>query len=169
MKVLLLGDTHGWVDNSILDLVVGMELVVHTGDIGSASVLAVLKSRCENVVAVAGNNDVPTKWRADEYRSLSKLPESLQINLPGGVLAIEHGHQISDTTNYHSRLRQKYPNTRAIAYGHTHMRRIDKTIYPWGINPGAAGRVRTKGGASCLVLTAKPTRWSVREFVVAEI
>ncbi len=167
MKVLLLGDTHGWIDDSILDLVAGMELVVHTGDIGSASVLATLKSRCANVLAVAGNNDVPTKWPADEYRALSKLPQSLQINLPGGVLAIEHGHKIWDTANYHSRLRHKYPDTQAIAYGHTHVRRIDTTIHPWVMNPGAAGRVRTKGGASCLVLNAKPTRWRVQGFVVA--
>ena len=107
MKVLLLGDTHGWVDDSIVELAAGMELVVHTGDIGSASVLTSLKSRCANVLAVVGNNDVTEKWPAGELCTLSELPESLQINLPGGVLAIEHGHQIWDTTNYHSRLRKK--------------------------------------------------------------
>ena len=167
MKVLLLGDTHGWVDDSIVELAAGMELVVHTGDIGSASVLAALKSRCGNVLAVAGNNDVPKKWSVDEHHVLSGLPESLQIELPGGVLAIEHGHRIWGSANYHSRLRNKYPDTRAIAYGHSHIRRIDTTNQPWVMNPGAAGRVRTKGGASCLVLTVKPDRWSVREFVAA--
>ena len=167
MKVLLLGDTHGWVDDSIVELAAGMELVVHTGDIGSASVLAALKSRCGNVLAVAGNNDVPKKWSVDEHHVLSGLPESLQIELPGGVLAIEHGHRIWDSANYHSRLRNKYPDTRAIAYGHSHSRRIDTTNQPWVMNPGAAGRVRTKGGASCLVLTVKPDRCSVREFVAA--
>ena len=167
MKVLLLGDTHGWVDDSIVELAAGMELVVHTGDIGSASVLAALKSRCGNVLAVAGNNDVPKKWSVDEHHVLSGLPESLQIELPGGVLAIEHGHRIWDSANYHSRLRNKYSDTRAIAYGHSHIRRIDTTNQPWVMNPGAAGRVRTKGGASCLVLTVKPDRWSVREFVAA--
>jgi hypothetical protein len=167
MKVLLLGDTHGWVDDSIVELAAGMELVVHTGDIGSASVLAALKSRCGDVLAVAGNNDVPKKWSVDEHHVLSGLPESLQIELPGGVLAIEHGHRIWDSANYHSRLRNKYPDTRAIAYGHSHIRRIDTTNQPWVMNPGAAGRVRTKGGASCLVLTVKPDRWSVREFVAA--
>ncbi len=167
MKVLLLGDTHGWVDDSIVELAAGMELVVHTGDIGSASVLAALKSRCGNVLAVAGNNDVPKKWSVDEHHVLSGLPESLQIELPGGVLAIEHGHRIWDSANYHSRLRNKYPDTRAIAYGHSHIRLIDTTNQPWVMNPGAAGRVRTKGGASCLVLTVKPDRWSVREFVAA--
>ena len=167
MKVLLLGDTHGWVDDSIVELAAGMELVVHTGDIGSASVLAALKSRCGNVLAVAGNNDVPKKWSVDEHHVLSGLPESLQIELPSGVLAIEHGHRIWDSANYHSRLRNKYPDTRAIAYGHSHIRRIDTTNQPWVMNPGAAGRVRTKGGASCLVLTVKPDRWSVREFVAA--
>ena len=167
MKVLLLGDTHGWVDDSIVELAAGMELVVHTGDIGSASVLAALKSRCGNVLAVAGNNDVPKKWSVDEHHVLSGLPESLQIELPGGVLAIEHGHRIWDSANYHSRLRNKYPDARAIAYGHSHIRRIDTTNQPWVMNPGAAGRVRTKGGASCLVLTVKPDRWSVREFVAA--
>ena len=166
MKILLLGDTHGWVDDSIVELAAGMELVVHTGDIGSASVLAALKSRCGNVLAVAGNNDVPKRWSVDEHHVLSGLPESLQIELPGGVLAIEHGHRIWDSANYDSRLRNKYPDTRAIAYGHSHIRRIDTTNQPWVMNPGAAGRVRTKGGASCLVLTAKATRWSVREFVV---
>ena len=167
MKVLLLGDTHGWVDDSIVELAAGMELVVHTGDIGSASVLAALKSRCGNVLAVAGNNDVSKKWSVDEHHVLSGLPESLQIELPGGVLAIEHGHRIWDSANYHGRLRNKYPDTRAIAYGHSHIRRIDTTNQPWVMNPGAAGRVRTKGGASCLVLTVKPDRWSVREFVAA--
>ena len=167
MKVLLLGDTHGWVDDSIVELAAGMEIVVHTGDIGSASVLSVLKSRCGNVLAGTVNNDITEKWPADEFCTLSKLPESLQIKLPGGMLAIEHGHKIWDTANYHSRLRQKYPDSQAIAYGHTHIRRIDTTIHPWVMNPGAAGRVRTKGGASCLVLTAKSTRWSVREFIVA--
>ncbi|MCK5923482.1 MAG: metallophosphoesterase family protein, partial [Methylococcales bacterium] len=126
-----------------------------------------LKSRCGNVLAVAGNNDVPKKWSVDEHHVLSGLPESLQIELPGGVLAIEHGHRIWDSANYHSRLRNKYPDTRAIAYGHSHIRRIDTTNQPWVMNPGAAGRVRTKGGASCLVLTVKPDRWSVREFVAA--
>ncbi len=130
MKVLLLGDTHGWVDDSIVELAAGMELVVHTGDIGSASVLAALKSRCGNVLAVAGNNDVPKKWSVDEHHVLSGLPESLQIELPGGVLAIEHGHRIWDSANYHSRLRNKYPDTRAIAYGHSHIRRIDTTNQP---------------------------------------
>ena len=67
MKVLLLGDTHCWVDDSIVELAAGMEIVVHTGDIGSASVLASLKSRCGNVLAVTGNNDITEKWPADEF------------------------------------------------------------------------------------------------------
>ena len=69
MKVLLLGDTHGWVDDSIVELAAGMELVVHTGDIGWAPVLAVLRSRCGTVLAVAGNNDVPNTSLADEHRA----------------------------------------------------------------------------------------------------
>ena len=77
MKVLLLGDTHGWVDDSIVELAAGMEMVVHTGDIGSASVVSSLKSRCVNVLGVAGNNDVTEKLSADEFCTLSRLPESL--------------------------------------------------------------------------------------------
>ncbi|GIT54529.1 MAG: hypothetical protein Ct9H300mP16_16890 [Pseudomonadota bacterium] len=93
------------------------------------------------------------KWPPGDYAVLKALPESMELDLPGGILAVEHGHRIWDTANYHGRLRLKYPGARVVAYGHTHVRKVDKERRPWVLNPGAAGRVRTKGGASCLLLT----------------
>jgi hypothetical protein len=97
------------------------------------------------------------------------LAESAQVDLPGGVLAVEHGHRIWDTRHYHQRLRAKYPAARAIVYGHTHIRRCDCTQTPWVLNPGAAGQERTKGGASCMLLDADATGWQITEYRSGEI
>tara|TARA_Y100000031_G_scaffold138883_1_gene165178 strand:- start:296 stop:799 length:504 start_codon:yes stop_codon:yes gene_type:complete len=167
MKVLVLSDTHGFVDPSIVELARKADLVVHAGDIGRAEVLDCLTPRHGRVLAVAGNNDTEATWPTSDHATLADLPASIKLDLPGGVLAVEHGHRIWDTANYHARLRLKYPEARAIAYGHTHVRKMDTARRPWVLNPGVAGRVRTKGGSSCLLLSIKPDRWRVRAYVCA--
>ena len=164
MKVLVLSDTHGFVDPKIVRMARKADLVVHAGDIGRAEVLACLTPPHGRVLAVAGNNDTEAKWPTSDHAALVDLPANIQVDLPGGVLAVEHGHRIWDTANYHARLRLKYPEARAIAYGHTHVRKLDTARRPWVLNPGAAGRVRTKGGASCLLLTVNSNRWRVRTY-----
>ena len=164
MKVVVLSDTHGFVDPDIAEMARKADIVVHAGDIGRAEVLDGLKPRCGQLFAVAGNNDTEAKWPPGDYAVLKALPESMELALPGGILAVEHGHRIWDTANYHGRLRLKYPGARVVAYGHTHVRKVDKERRPWVLNPGAAGRVRTKGGASCLLLTVNVNRWRVRTY-----
>jgi hypothetical protein len=77
---------------------------------------------------------------------------------------MEHGHRIWDTRNYHRRLRDRHSNAKAIIYGHTHIRVIDQSESPWVLNPGAAGRERTKGGPSCLIIDTAGADWSIREY-----
>ena len=66
-------------------------------------------------------------------------------------------------------LRSAHPGVRAIVYGHTHKLLIDKQESPWVINPGAAGRIRNRGGPSCLVLTASPGSWDIETFRFARV
>jgi hypothetical protein len=40
----------------------------------------------------------------------------------------------------------------------------DRSAVPWVLNPGAAGRARTFGGPSCLVLTASSMSWRLKIF-----
>jgi predicted phosphodiesterase len=83
------------------------------------------------------------------------------VDLPGGSLAVVHGHKVWDCHDPHKRLRNLFPQARAIVYGHSHIRVCDLDSRPWVLNPGAAGRVRTHGGASCLVLHVNGDAWHV--------
>jgi uncharacterized protein len=160
VRVALLSDTHGVLDARIQTLVSHCDLAVHGGDIGQAAVLAQLQPRLGRVLAVFGNNDVVPKWAVADQELLAYLPEWLTLALPGGELVAIHGHQTL-ARERHRILRGRFPQARVIVYGHSHQLTLDTERLPWLLNPGAAGRVRTHGGPSCMVLTATPTVWRV--------
>ncbi len=164
VTVIILSDTHGHLDPRIAELARRCDIAVHAGDIMGTEVLQALRPRSGEVCAVRGNNDVAAKWAGDGHDQLSLLPEEYLLPLPGGTLAVEHGHKVWDTRNCHDRLRRKYETARAIAYGHTHRLVCDLRSRPWVLNPGAAGRTRTYGGPACLVLTAGRDRWRVKPY-----
>ena len=64
-------------------------------------------------------------------------------------------------------MRQHYPKAKAIIYGHSHKLVCEIDEHPWILNPGAAGKTRTKGGASCLIMQINETQWHVSEFRAA--
>lgn len=158
-RVCILSDTHGVVDKRVLAEAARADVVVHGGDIGDAAVLDVLRDACNAVVAVLGNNDLPAKWPADQHPVLAALDAQARIALPGGILAVEHGHRVNPVAARHDKLRARHPDCRAVVYGHSHRLVIDRDADPWVLNPGAAGRARTFGGPSCLLLDAGPRRW----------
>ena len=45
------------------------------------------------LVAVRGNNDIPEKWHHSEWTCLESLPWEARVALPGGDLAVVHGHR----------------------------------------------------------------------------
>ena len=169
MRIVLSSDTHGFVEPYIQKLARSADRVVHAGDVGGLEVIQSLAPDQGELIVVRGNNDWPETWPDAAQAGFSVLAESAEVDLPGGVLAVEHGHRIWDTRHYHKRLRAKYPDARAIAYGHTHIRCADLDKAPWVLNPGAAGRERTKGGASCIVLEVSNRVWQVSEYQNGEI
>ncbi len=160
LVVAILGDTHGRVDHRVIEVVAGCDLALHAGDVGGAGVLHSLQPRGGRVVAVAGNNDIPGKWPAADEELLTHLPQVTELTLPGGTLILIHGHQ-TQARGRHARLRACFPQARAVVYGHSHHLATDLEAEPWVLNPGAAGRERTYGGPSCLVLTASVGVWSL--------
>jgi putative phosphoesterase len=160
MRVLLLADTHGVLDPRIAALSRGCDYALHAGDIGSAAVLTDLQPR-HAVVAVCGNNDTPGQWPSGDLDVLSALPERARLELPGGAITVVHGHRAGPVARRHDRLRADDGDCRLIVYGHSHRMVIDTGTQPWVINPGAAGRSRTFGGPSCVLLTARSVGWSV--------
>jgi putative phosphoesterase len=161
VRVAIVSDTHGFVDARVLEVAGSCDVVVHAGDIGNAKVLQVLRSVTGQVLAIRGNNDTPAKWPARDRKVLAALPEALCVALPGGYLAVVHGHRAGAADARHQRLRRLYGDVRVIAYGHSHRMLCDCDRAPWVLNPGAAGRSRTFGGPSCLILSTAATRWKV--------
>ncbi|MGF1545785.1 MAG: metallophosphoesterase family protein [Thiotrichales bacterium] len=160
MRVLILSDTHGRLDHRIAAIAASCDWVLHGGDIGNIAVLRTLHPRIR-VLAVRGNNDSHDKWPADERAELETLPWVATCDLPGGQIAVVHGHRVAPASRRHERLRQQFPAARAVVYGHSHHLALDTTAQPWVLNPGAAGRERTFGGPSCILLTADPTGWTL--------
>lgn len=158
VRVALLADTHGYLDPRVAALVSQCDLALHAGDIGNADVLAQLLPRSGRVYAVLGNNDTARQWPDDQAELLTSIPPVLRLALPGGELVLVHGHQLP-AAHRHQRLRARYPQARAICYGHSHVVAEDRSELPWVLNPGAAGRARTFGGPSCMVLAATAACW----------
>lgn len=161
LRIALLADTHGTLDACIAACVADCDYAVHAGDIGNAAVLEALRPRVAPVIAVRGNNDTSTKWPRADHALLKALPETAQLDLPNGILAVVHGHRAGAVRDRHARLRSQFPTARAIVYGHSHRLVCDQNESIWVLNPGAAGRARTYGGPSCLILHVEVRRWHV--------
>ena len=93
--VAIVSDTHGFIDPRIAKIVQDCHYAVHAGDVMAASVLDAMRPRSGRVVAVAGNNDISEKWSEFEADIVQQLPHVAELKLPGGILAIEHGHRHS--------------------------------------------------------------------------
>lgn len=160
VRVAIVGDTHGQLDERIAQAVAACDYAVHAGDIGAVSVLDALRPRRSRTIAVRGNNDVPGKWVGDT-QTLDELPGEGSLELPGGTLTVVHGDRAGRVKTRHATLRRMYPHARVVVYGHSHRLVVDTDDLPWVLNPGAAGRARTYGGPSGLVLLARAERWQV--------
>ncbi|MCB1742617.1 MAG: metallophosphoesterase family protein [Gammaproteobacteria bacterium] len=160
MKVAILSDTHGQLNDQLLARMHGVQHIVHAGDVGSTRVLEALRATTDRVLAVRGNNDVESKWQG-ALNALEALPEEAMLSLPGGVLQVVHGHRTRSARRRHEELRERFPDARMIVYGHSHRLCLDTARLPWVVNPGAAGRARTFGGASMLMLHVGDGAWRI--------
>ena len=168
LQIGIVSDTHGHIDPDIQDRLAGSDLILHAGDIGSSRVLQQLREVCENVVAVQGNNDCTEKWPAEEHGELMDLGKLAKIQLPGGSIILMHGDAYGMPGRRHAEMRQHFADSTAIVYGHSHMRVCDQEVRPWVLNPGAAGKSRTRGGASCLCMSVSAKQWQVSEYRVGQ-
>jgi putative phosphoesterase len=160
VRVLIVSDTHGAVDARIVALADRCDLVLHGGDVGSADVVDALAGTRREVIAVRGNNDVAQKWPTAQALRLAALPLERIVELPGGRAVVVHGDAYA-ARERHAALRRAYAGARVIVYGHSHRLLIDDAQAPWVLNPGAAGKARTNGGPSCLLLDATDDAWRV--------
>lgn len=164
ITVAIISDTHTVLDPRIAEAISRADIAIHAGDIGDANVLSAMRPKTGRVIAVAGNNDHPIFWPVDQTEVLESMPEIVRFELPGGSVAIEHGHQHESNSPGHHSLREAHPDAKLVVYGHTHHQVIDDISTPWVVNPGAAGATRTHGGPSYLLLTASEQHWQIESF-----
>jgi putative phosphoesterase len=117
------------------------DLIVHTGDVTAASVLAELESFAP-VAAVHGNMDEP----------------DLRASLPGRRIVEAEGlriglvHDARGAAGRHERLLQAFPDCDVIAYGHTHVPEVKKVGESWILNPGSPTERRRAPEHTMIVL-----------------
>lgn len=161
VSVAIISDTHAYLHPEIKEVVRLADVAIHAGDICDGDILDQMEPRSGIVIAVAGNNDDERLWPKHQADQVTQLPKIARLELPGGVVKIEHGHIHDMTKPDHEDLRHAHPEARMVVYGHTHKKVIDDYKLPWVVNPGAAGATRTRGGASCLLLTASESIWKL--------
>lgn len=132
-KVLVISDTHSYIDDRIIKYASEADYVIHAGDIGSFDVIRKLKSVSE-VLFVYGNID------GNEIRSESNKFEFFKLD----DLKILLTHISGKTPKYNKEtlIKIKEHNPDLLIAGHSHILKIqyDKINKLLFLNPGAAGR-----------------------------
>lgn len=169
MKLAIVSDTHEQLAPEVVEAIKDCDVALHAGDIGNSEVLKAMQPKTGHVIAVAGNNDKPYLWDFKDWNLVSNLPQQLHLHMPGGMIAIEHGHEHDMYKPSHDDLRGAHPQSRLVVYGHTHIQVIDKDNPQCHVlNPGAAGYTRNKGGPSFIVVSIDNDQWDYEVFKFLE-
>ncbi|MDH5399818.1 MAG: metallophosphatase family protein [Cyclobacteriaceae bacterium] len=134
VKIGLLSDTHGYLDEQILSFLKPCDEIWHAGDIGAMETYEQLE-QVRPVRAVYGNID------GGVLRQI--LPETLSFNIEGLEVMITHIGGYPPRYNSHSQKLLKNATPGLFVTGHSHILKImpDKARKNMlFINPGAAGR-----------------------------
>lgn len=122
----LISDTHGLLRPGVHAALTGVELILHSGDVGGSDILEEL-SLIAPVKAVFGNTD-PTDQPG--------LVEEILVAIDGIQVHVSHGHEVGSPTP--DKLAARY-DADVVVFGHTHrplVLRLGRQLF---VNPGAAG------------------------------
>jgi len=132
-KILLLSDTHSYIDERILHYAGQADEIWHAGDFGNLEVFEALESK-KPLRAVYGNID------GSEIRS--RCSEVLSFNCEGLDVLMVHigGYPGRYTPLAKEALNSSKPNL--FISGHSHILKVlhDKKLALLHLNPGACGR-----------------------------
>lgn len=148
LRAGVLSDTHGFLDPRLPEMYAGVDLILHAGDVGEASILDEL-SRVAPVIAVRGN--------VDERSPLEHLPESISLSAAGLSIYMRH---IFTPPGGQAPPDPAPPGTRVVIFGHSHLPCLEESG-PAGapvlyFNPASAGPRRFRNPRLAGVLTIGP-------------
>lgn len=125
----LISDTHGLLRPGVHDALTGVELILHSGDVGGSGILDELRLIAP-VKAVFGNTDPQ-----DE----PELSEEIVFEINGMRVHVSHGHEVGSPTP--AKLAARY-DADVVVFGHTHLPHVSRLGKQLFVNPGAAGPKR---------------------------
>ena len=132
-KILLLSDTHSFIDDQILKFVKQADEVWHAGDIGNLEVTDTI-NRLKPLRAVYGN--------IDGKDARAQFPLDNKFRVEGTTVWMTH---IGGYPNkYHQRVREELKKIKPQIFisRHSHILKVqyDKKLNLLHLNPGAAGK-----------------------------
>ncbi|MEM7361717.1 MAG: metallophosphoesterase family protein [Bacteroidota bacterium] len=130
MKIGLLSDTHGSLDEKVFHHFDECDEIWHAGDVGDLAIIKALED-FKPLKAVHGNID------GQEVRQY--CPEDLHFTCEGVSIFLTHiaSKPPFFTPRVRSILQDKKPDV--LVCGHTHILRVVKHKDIWYLNPGACG------------------------------
>lgn len=146
MRVGLVADTHGLLDPALPEILRGVDLVLHAGDVGAARILEALREIAP-VRAVRGNNDLAPP--------LDGLPELAVVPIGELTALLVHdlGRGARPAPALGAALLRERPQV--VIHGHSHRpgaRLRDGRLL---VNPGSAGPRRFSLPRTAALLTVR--------------
>lgn len=143
----MISDTHlprggRRLPDACLELLRSADLILHGGDVVTASVLDELRALGPPVEAVFGNMDEPALKES--------LPKEHVAELGGARIGLVHVP--GPRAGREERLARRFPGCDAIVYGHTHLPQVERWGETWILNPGSPTERRSAPGHSMLLL-----------------
>jgi hypothetical protein len=123
MKIGVISDTHGLLRPEVAPALAGVELILHLGDVGKASILDEL-AKIAPVTAVRGNTD--REGRCGE------LPETDVV-----LIADRYVYMLHDLNTLH--LDPAAGKFAAVLFGHSHIPNFYRRKGVLYFNPGSCG------------------------------
>jgi uncharacterized protein len=147
VRVAVIADTHlprgaRRIPQACLDLLGASDVILHAGDVTSASELEELAALGPPVHAVHGNMDDATL--------LERLPGALVVEVAG--VRIGMTHDAGPRAGREERLVRRFPGCAAVVYGHTHEPQVACVGEVWVLNPGSPTERRRAPSHTMLVL-----------------
>jgi hypothetical protein len=123
LKVGVISDTHGLVRPEALEVLRGVDVIVHAGDVGGSHVLHEL-GELAPVIAVRGNVDLEPWARG--------LPDRRRLDLGGAPVLLLHDRAAVGPD-------PAGKGIRVIVFGHSHQPLAEQDGPVLWFNPGSAG------------------------------
>lgn len=150
MKIVVLSDTHGYLNKNVKELLQNSDCAIHAGDVGSLAVYQELKALNKNLYPVRGN--------CDRGAWADVLPETLAFRIDGVMFYLVH-----DRNDFSAR---PEPGTDLFICGHTHIYQQSERRGMTLLNPGSCSQPRGGLPPTCAIIETQGGKYTIHQETV---